>query len=265
MSKVSYDFEINRISFPVESITGVWEFTRPPFFKYLCYSLPGHLLHLVIKGSYTVRINSREYQVKEGDVIYYYESEEVESIGNESEVTFYSVGFQASKLSPLSIENRVFQSTNNMQLSFRKLFEGYSSNNDKARPYKTFASLLDILNDIDELYEVSQNKNNEKEELWWALERRIRKQKMFRPSLKKLCKIAGYSRATVIRSCRKVTGDTPLQRIRRIRMEEARGLLNFANLNVSQVAEYLGYPRVHEFSREFSKFYGEPPSKLLMK
>ena len=264
MSMIRYDFEINRISVPVESITGVWEFVRPPNFKYLCYSLPDHLLHLVTKGSYTVKINSREYQVKEGDVIYYYESEEVESIGNESEVTFYSVGFQSSKLSPLPIESRVFQSTENIQLSFRKLHEGYLSDNEETRNYKTFAALLDIINDIGEFYELAQN-NNENEELWWTLERRIRKQKMFRPTLEDLTEVAGYSRATVIRSCKKATGSTPQNRIQKIRMEEAKGLLSFANLNVSQVAEYLGYPRIHEFSREFSKFYGEPPSKLLIK
>ncbi|WP_299556394.1 AraC family transcriptional regulator [Seonamhaeicola sp.] len=265
MSKVNYEFEIYRISVPVESITGVWEFHRPSNFKYLCYSLPGHLLHLVTKGSYTVRINSRVYEVNEGDVIYYYESEEVESIGNETEVTFYSVGFQASKLSPLSIENRVFQSTSGMQLSFKRLFEGYSSYEAKPRPYKTFAALMDILSGINELYRMSQDKDEENEELWWALERRIREQKMFRPSLSDLSEIAGYSRATVIRSCKKVTGLTPQSRMQIIRMEEAKGLLSFANLNVSQVAEYLGYPRMHEFSREFSRYFGKPPSKFLKK
>ena len=84
-------------------------------------------------------------------------------------------------------------------------------------------------------------------------------------TLKELCKIAGYSKSTIIRSCKKVTGGTPMQRIQKLRMEEAKGLLSIAQLNVSQVADYLGYPRIHEFSREFSKYFGKPPSALLIK
>jgi AraC-like DNA-binding protein len=265
MSNLHYDFPITRISCPIESIIGVWEFIRPPFFNYLCYSLPGHLLHFVKKGSYTVKINSQKYQVKAGDVIYYYESEEVETIGNETEVTFYSVGFQATKLHPLPKEKRVFPADQEVQKLFHNLFEGFSSENMMTRSFKVYSSLLNILNNIEGLYADIDNSIDEKEELWWVLERRIRKNKMFRTSLEKLCEIAGYSRSTIIRSCRKATGDTPLQRLRTIRMEEAKGLLSFSQLNVSQVAEYLGYPRIHEFSREFSTYFGKPPSTLLGK
>lgn len=262
MNNIKYDFPITRLSCPVESITGVWEFKRPPFFKYLCYSLPGHLLHLVTKGFYTVKISGRKYDVKAGDVIYYHESEEVETIGSEAEVIFYSVGFQASRLPPLSLEIRVFPAGENLQQLFRDLYEGFSQENMKTLSFRVYSSLLNILDNIEGLY-ATQNSIEEKEELWWAIERRIRTRKMFRTSLDDLCGIAGYSRATVIRSCRKVTGDTPLQRIRTIRMEEARGLLNFGHLNVSQVADYLGYPRINEFSREFSRYYGKPPSTFL--
>lgn len=265
MSNATYDFPITDITCPVKSIIGVWEFKRPPFFKYLCYSLPGHLLHLVTKGSYTVKINGRRYEIKAGDIIYYYETEEVETIGNENEVIFYSVGFQAPKLLPLPLEMRVFSSDKNLQELFHNLYEGFSTDNIQIRSFRTFSTLLNILNNIETLYIDSRNSVQEKEELWWELERRMRKNKNFRPTLEELCKIAGYSKSTIIRSCKKVTGGTPMWRIQKLRMEEAKGLLSIANLNVSQVAEYLGYPRIHEFSREFSKYYGKPPSTLLMK
>lgn len=264
MSNVTYDFPISSISCPIESITGIWEFKRMPFFKYQCYSLPGHMLHLITKGSYSVKINGRKYLVKEGDVIYYYESEEIESIGDKTEVTFYSVSYQAPKLLPLPLEMRVFPADNKLQNMFCELHEGFSSEDISTRNFMVYSTLLNILNNIEGISSNSRNKVVE-EELWWAIERRIRKDKMFRPSLDDLIKIAGYSRSTVIRSCRKATGNTPLQHIRKIRMEEAKGLLSFAHLNVTQVAVYLGYLRVHEFSREFSKYYGQPPSRLLRK
>ena len=43
-------------------------------------------------------------------------------------------------------------------------------------------------------------------------------------------------------------------------MSEAKKLLRYSGMNVSEIAAYLGYPRVHEFSREFSKNSGSSPS-----
>jgi len=33
----------------------------------------------------------------------------------------------------------------------------------------------------------------------------------------------------------------------------------YAHLNVTQIAEYLGYTRIHEFTRDFTAFHGRPP------
>lgn len=243
---------------------GVWEFKRPPFFKYLCYSLSGHLLHLVTKGSYVVKINGTAYQVNEGDIIYYYESEEVETIGGKNEVVFYSVSYQASGLLPLPIEKRVFSSSKKLRKIFSRLYRGFSSDSATSKKFIAYSALLDIMNRIGATF-LDYGNNAEKKELWWAVESRVRRDKNFRPSLDELLRIAGYSRSTLIRSCKKTTGDTPINRIQKIRMEEAKSLLSFANLNVTQVAEHLGYIRIHEFSREFSKYFGEPPSRLLQK
>ncbi len=264
MRDIDYDFPITKLSSPIDDIMGVWEFKRPPFFKYLCCSLSGHLLHLVTKGSYLVKINGIKYQVNEGDAVYYYESEEVETIGNESEVIFYSVSYHAASLLPLSIEKRVFSADKELQMFFHHLYESFSSESLETRNFEVYSTLLNILSKIGRVYFDVDNPSQDKL-LWWSVERRIRKDKIFRPLLKELVKTAGYSKATLIRSCRKATGDTPINRMRKIRMEEAKSLLSFADLNVTQVAEYLGYMRIHEFSREFSKYYGKPPSSLLNK
>ncbi len=264
MSTIEYDFPITCITCPIESITGVWEFKRPAFFKYLCHSLSGHLLHFVSKGGFVVKINGREYKVETGNVIYYYESEEVETIGNETEVVFYSVSYQASKLLPFPLEKRVFSIDGETQGLFYRLHNEFSSESAIGRSFMVYSTLLSILNSIEGISFDYRNRLDE-EELWWAIERRIRKDNMFKPSFDELLKISGYSKSSIIRSCRRITGDTPINRIRKIRMEIAKGLLSFGHLNVTQVAEYLGYIRLHEFSREFSKFYGNPPSKLLKK
>ena len=262
MSNVDYDFPNASISCPIDSIIGMWEFKRPPFFKHLCYSLSGHLLHLVTKGSYTLKINGITYNVNEGDVVYYFQSEEVETIGNKDEVIFYSIGYQAAGLLPLPIEKRVFSADEELRRLFGQLFKGFSSNNVMSRKIIAYSTLLNILNKIDEL-SFDYGTKMEDSELWWAIERRIRRDRILKPSINDLLKIAGYSKSTLIRSCKRATGDTPINRICKIRMEQARSLLSFSNLNVTQVAEHLGYARMHEFSREFSKHFGKPPSTLL--
>lgn len=264
MGNLNYDFELTSILNPVDNIMGVWEFKRPPHFKYLCYSLSGHLLHLVTKGSYLVIINGVEYNVKKGDVIYYYESEEVETIGNESAVAFYSVSYQANKLTPLSVEKRVFPAKKRLQKLFKEIYTAFSSNQDGRNNFIIHALLLRILSNIS--YQNPDYRVNLKaHELWWDIENRLRRKKQFRPSIEDLIEISGYSKSTLNRICKKATGLAPLKRVRTIRMEEARSLLSFANLTVTQVASRLDYIRVHEFSREFSKYYGEPPSSLFSK
>ena len=262
MSNLNYEFTLTNISCPVENVMGIWEFKRPPYFKYLCYSLSGHLLHLVTQGSYLVKINGVSYNVTKGDVIYYYETEEVETIGNESEVIFYSVSYQASKVNPPSLEDRVFKADKKLRKLFKNIYREFSSNDQTRRSFMIHSYLLKILSYIGS-HELNHNLSSNENELWWDIENRLRRKKHFRPSLDNLLEISGYSRSTLNRLSKKATGVSPLHRIRIIRMEEARSLLSFSKLNVSQVAARLGYPRIHEFSREFSKYYGEPPSALL--
>ena len=77
-----------------------------------------------------------------------------------------------------------------------------------------------------------------------------------------LANLTKSSRATVVRLCRAATGMSPVQRLRELRMDEARGLLLYSQRSVTQVARYLGFPEIHGFSREFSRHFGFPPSAL---
>ena len=260
MNKLSYSFELTNIPAPVEHVMGVWLFRRPPNFKHLCYSLSGHLLHLVTSGSYVVKINGVAYQVSKGDIIYYYETEEVETIGEESEVIFYSVSYLSGTLPPLALDQRVFQATRTTKKHFKRLYRAFSSG-DPMRNLKVYAHLHNILHGIGNRQPDRTRTLNEGN-LWWAVENRLRKHKRFRPALDELTDIAGYSASTLTRVCKQSTGDTPIARMRKIRMEEARSLLSFSDLNVTQVSEYLSYPRVNEFSRDFADYFGVTPSSV---
>lgn len=245
---------------PIEGISGVWRFVREPAGYRRARSLPGHLLHLVIAGKYRLRTNAREYPVKTGDVIYYHETEEVEWLGNTGQVVFYSVSFLAPELPPLPAEKRVFASVSEIRAAFEDLHAVSLMPRSVARALKAHCLLLEIVLQIEDWKDLAGFEQAPGAEGWWEIEGLLRERRLFRPSLDELAELTHRSRATVVRACRAATGTSPMKRIREIRMAEARGLLRFSHLNVSQVAGYLGYPRVHEFSRDFSRHFGSPPS-----
>lgn len=71
----------------------------------------------------------------------------------------------------------------------------------------------------------------------------------------------GMSTATLHRHFKEVTGLSPLQYIKRKRLMRAKSLLTFGDLSVSQTAHAVGYASPAQFSREFSAYFGKPPSK----
>lgn len=257
----SYDPPITLTRCPVESITGVWRFVREPHLLSRRPSLPGHVLHLVVAGSYKLRTDGRNYDIRAGHVIYYHGPEVVEWFGDRSGVTFYSVGFLAPSLKPLPLDRRVFPSNQPLRAAFDRLYQASLRLEGEERSFGMHAALLQILQQVAELQKglLPTRKDTE---IWWEMERRIREERLFRPTLAQLVSRCHHSSSTIVRSCRRATGLSPMQCVRVIRMEEARALILFSHLNVTQVADYLGYGRIHEFSREFSRHFGTPPSRI---
>jgi AraC-like DNA-binding protein len=252
---------------PVESISGVWKFEREPYRHSHCRSLPGHLLHLVEIGEYTLVSNGRKYHIKAGDVIYYYESEDVEWHGGSSWVNFYSIGFNSSLFPSFPFEKRIFSGCGNLQDSFEKIYRLSVSPELLENSMEMHAELLKILIKLKGFVPEKQENNSREhaENLWWKIERLVRGKKLFRAGIPMLSKLSGFSPATINRACHDTVNTSPGNRLRELRMEEARGLLKFSEMNITQIAAYLGYPRIHEFSREYSKYFGYPPSEERLK
>ncbi len=56
-------------------------------------------------------------------------------------------------------------------------------------------------------------------------------------------------------------GESPRDMHRRVRLRRACELLVYSNLNISEIAQALGYSTVHNFSRAFRQGIGAPPSR----
>jgi AraC-like DNA-binding protein len=80
-----------------------------------------------------------------------------------------------------------------------------------------------------------------------------------------LSRIAGMSQSSFHEHFRSVTGTTPLQYQKDLRLIAAKNLLTGGAPSVSNVAFKVGYESASQFSREFARKFGVPPSSQISK
>jgi AraC-like DNA-binding protein len=79
--------------------------------------------------------------------------------------------------------------------------------------------------------------------------------------VKELALTANMSPATFHRQFKSVTGMTPLQYQKQLRLHEARRLMIFSNAMVESAALDVGYVSVSQFSREYRRMFGTSPRR----
>ena len=60
---------------------------------------------------------------------------------------------------------------------------------------------------------------------------------------------------------REITGTSPLQFQKQLRLQEARQLMLNENLDASNAGGLVGYESPSQFSREYSRLFGAPPQR----
>lgn len=71
----------------------------------------------------------------------------------------------------------------------------------------------------------------------------------------------GVSRAVFYRQFKRVTGMSPIQYQKRLRLLEARRLMLTLDETVERSSQEVGFNSVSQFSREFSRLFGRPPKE----
>ena len=71
----------------------------------------------------------------------------------------------------------------------------------------------------------------------------------------------GYGRTNFFKKVKQLTGMSPNDYIKKIRMEEAASLLINTNMTAAEVAFKCGFEDQYYFSKSFKKYYGLPPSQ----
>ena len=91
----------------------------------------------------------------------------------------------------------------------------------------------------------------------------IRNHHNSRLRIEDLCEVSGMSRASLHRHFVALTGLSPIQYQKQIRLQEARQLLLSGDNSASDVAYAVGYESASQFSREYVRQFGAPPLRDL--
>jgi len=79
--------------------------------------------------------------------------------------------------------------------------------------------------------------------------------------VEQLASMANMSSSTFHRNFKQITASSPIQYVKKIRLSRARELLQDQGLKVKQAAAQVGYESPTQFSREFSRYFGQSPSE----
>lgn len=84
-------------------------------------------------------------------------------------------------------------------------------------------------------------------------------------SVEELASIINMSTSNFYLQFKKVTGFTPLQYLKRLRLTQARQIMLLNNTNATNTAYLVGYESPSQFSREYARLFGLPPQKEINK
>jgi AraC-like DNA-binding protein len=242
----------------LQSVRLVGRLRRPKLgYRFAASSLPGHLLQVTVQGASRHEVGGRQYDLSKGSLIWYHEDESVRGVVRRAPWVLYTVNFIAPSLSPPPFEQRVRKVDQRMINRFASLLEAWNDLKvaDAAREMRVQSNLLSILSHLQptdgQPYRMEPSARP-----WWDLETMLRGDLSQQIDLTRMCELAGKSIATIARSCMHAVGVPPMKRVKQIRMSFARGLVQRSGLSFSEIAERTGYPRVHEFSRDYRRHFG---------
>jgi AraC-like DNA-binding protein len=82
--------------------------------------------------------------------------------------------------------------------------------------------------------------------------------------VEELAEQVGMAPSTFHRRFREITGMSPVQFQKRMRLHEAQRLMLTDNLDVSSASVAVGYENISHFTREYKRLFGNPPRKDIM-
>lgn len=116
---------------------------------------------------------------------------------------------------------------------------------------------------LSEIYKEKNKQNFRNKELMGQLKHFIEQKYNIPLTLEDLESEFKYSKYMLSKEFKAIYQISPIKYHNHIRIDKAKELLLYSGLNISEIADQLGYPDVHSFSRAFKRITGVSPSKLI--
>jgi len=251
---------LEQLTCPVDQIFGVWRLTLPPAYAtQQVKPCADFLLHYIIEGSYEHWEPDGHLCAQPGNLVIYSNNSGGHTRVGDHGIAFYSTWFSAPGSSAGFPKMTLVKGSDNIFKAFENLHQASFIPEISYRNLKLFAALLELLS-ISTHERQTPFYRLEDKQFRTRIEYYVKKNGIFRPLLAQLCRICDCSQATLIRECHRETGMTPGKFIQTLRMQEAYRLISSGEMNVTQTAEYLRYPSIHSFSREYTGYFGAAPT-----
>ncbi len=225
-------------------------------------SLPAHLLHLIIEGEIQQNVNGHIQHVTAGQVVWYYEDEQITGEIKKTPWKFYTVNFFAPLLSPPMYDQRIIPADSEIYQGFEALYQIWRDTDAPAMRRhiqlheKLLSLLVNIIPDENLNHRIDSMTN-----IWWKIEDEFRKDLSQHFDLQLLEKKCHCSKRTIIRSCHAATNTSPIKRLKEIRLSYAQGLVLHSDLSITDISYKVGYTRIQELSRDYCKRFGKSPTE----
>ena len=80
-------------------------------------------------------------------------------------------------------------------------------------------------------------------------------------SLEQMAKLVHLEKIHFLKKFKKQTSVTPKKYLNSMRMKRAKTLLQYSDMNITQISEAVGFKNIHYFSRTFSQYMNESPTE----
>ncbi len=226
-------------------------------------SFPGHHIQVNESGWLHVETSGRTFEVGPGGLMWLHNDEEFAYRVVKAPRVFYVLNFLAPSLPPPPFEARcVALPRAHIVSRFQSLLRVWRDTTmpPLLRLFRVQSLLLQALAEVTTHIERTVPLHQEVA-LWWRIEKEIRSNWSRSVSVLWMSQLVQRSPATVTRACRRATGKAPLERVRQIRTQMARGLVWMSTLSMSEIAFQLGYRRVQDLSRDYHHVWRVTPTE----
>jgi AraC-like DNA-binding protein/mannose-6-phosphate isomerase-like protein (cupin superfamily) len=234
-------------------VLGCAEIITNPQWRMRPHSHPFHEIIVVKSGSMLLKTRHGDLVARVGDILFYEAGMVHEEISTpEDPVRTVFLAFQSGQILPaLPLRAQDYQGR------VRELLDWMRRDQQEGRCAEDCHLLLDMI-----LREMHWLLARPKDAWLETIRTQMKVRLQQHLSLDDVAGLAGMSRFAFVRKFKRLSGCTPMEELRKIRLNEARNLILSSDLPMKIVAEKVGIGDEYQFSKQFRRQFGTPPSRL---